>query len=224
MAENKLYNTLLALPLFLGMSRNDLQEVAGRTKLDFCKLPAEATIVTEGERCEKLHFLLAGNVKVVTTSSDHDYTIEETICAPDLFQPERIFGLNQRFTHTYIAQTECSLMSINKKDIMILTDKFEICRLNLLNIISTQTQKMSKRLLYAAPKNLQETITRFFEARCLHPTGEKTFYIKMTRLAAELNDSRLDISHALNDMQAQGLLSLHRGRIHIPALEKLINS
>lgn len=43
----------------------------------------------------------------------------------------------------------------------------------------------------------------------------------MTRLAEELNDSRLDISHALNDMQANGWLTLHRGRIQIPKLELL---
>lgn len=45
----------------------------------------------------------------------------------------------------------------------------------------------------------------------------------MERLAAEVNDSRLDISRALNKMQNEGLLQLSRGRITIPALEKLIS-
>ncbi len=44
----------------------------------------------------------------------------------------------------------------------------------------------------------------------------------MTRLAAELGDSRLNISHMLNELQRQGLLLLHRGRIEIPSLEKLL--
>ena len=37
MAENQLYDTLLALPLFLGMSRNELRQAAGITKFDFQK-------------------------------------------------------------------------------------------------------------------------------------------------------------------------------------------
>ena len=45
----------------------------------------------------------------------------------------------------------------------------------------------------------------------------------MERLAEEVNDSRLNISHALNAMQAEGLLQLHRGRIEIPQLERLRN-
>lgn len=45
--------------------------------------------------------------------------------------------------------------------------------------------------------------------------------IKMETLAQELNDSRLDISTALNSMQKSGLLTLSRGKIFIPHAEKL---
>ena len=44
----------------------------------------------------------------------------------------------------------------------------------------------------------------------------------MTRLAEELNDSRLNVSRALNMLQGEGLLELHRGRIEIPQLERLL--
>ena len=44
----------------------------------------------------------------------------------------------------------------------------------------------------------------------------------MTRLASELNDSRLNVSQALNRLQTAGLLSLGRGKIDIPALERLL--
>jgi DNA-binding GntR family transcriptional regulator len=44
----------------------------------------------------------------------------------------------------------------------------------------------------------------------------------MTQLAQELNDSRINISQALNQMQDDGLITLHRGRIHIPMLERLL--
>jgi hypothetical protein len=45
--------------------------------------------------------------------------------------------------------------------------------------------------------------------------------ILMTRLAAELGDSRLNVSKVLNAMQADGLLTLYRGRMVIPSLERL---
>lgn len=54
MAENRLYDILLSLPLFLGMSRNDLHEAAGKTRFDFLKVPEGEAIVKDGERCLSL--------------------------------------------------------------------------------------------------------------------------------------------------------------------------
>jgi hypothetical protein len=44
----------------------------------------------------------------------------------------------------------------------------------------------------------------------------------MKRLAEEVNDSRLDVSGVLNEMQQEGLIVLYRGRIEIPMLERLL--
>ncbi len=44
----------------------------------------------------------------------------------------------------------------------------------------------------------------------------------MNQLAGELNDSRLNVSKVLNEMQAAGLIILHRGRIEIPQFERLL--
>ena len=44
----------------------------------------------------------------------------------------------------------------------------------------------------------------------------------MTRLAEEVNDSRLNVSRILNDMQHRGLIELSRGKIEVPQLERLL--
>ena len=162
MAENRLFDILLSLPLFLGMSHSDLHEAAGKTRFDFLKVSEGETIVKDGERCLSLFFLLTGEIKVITDADDHGYNIEEDISAPEIFQPERIFGLNQRFTHTYIAKTDCSIMRLEKQEILKLSELFEIFRINLLNLFSAQTQKISRRALRVPPKNIEELIIHFF--------------------------------------------------------------
>lgn len=223
MAEIGLYDRLLRLPLFLGMSRADLQQVAGHTKFDFKKYAAQTHVVNEGDMCKSLYFLLNGDIHVMTEADDHGYRVVEDLAAPEIFQTESVFGLRQRFTHTYVAKSDCSVMCISKQDILRLFDQFEIFRINLLNLVSTLSQKQGRRLWNVPPKSLEERIVRFFETHCVRPAGEKIFYVNMNRLAEELNDSRLDISRALHTLQSQQLLHLYRGRIHIPALEKLIN-
>ena len=50
------------------------------------------------------------------------------------------------------------------------------------------------------------------------------FHILMNQLAGELNDSRLNVSKVLNEMEREHLIILHRGRIEIPLLERVLMS
>lgn len=81
MQEDKLYDTLLNLPLFLGMSRADLLQIAGHTKFDFQKIEGGETLTEIGEPYHRLLFLLSGEVAVETMADDRGYRIVETIKA-----------------------------------------------------------------------------------------------------------------------------------------------
>jgi diadenylate cyclase len=69
---------------------------------------------------------------------------------------------------------------------------------------------------------LRDRLIRFLTQHCVYPAGPKTFYVLMERLAEELNDSRLNVSRVLNQLQYEGLVELHRGRVVIHQLERLI--
>ena len=65
MPSTKLHERLLELPLFQGMSRNDLEEVVTSTK--FCNLSYAKgkVVVNENEVCDKLFFLVKGSIYAI---------------------------------------------------------------------------------------------------------------------------------------------------------------
>ena len=217
-----LYDKLLQFTLFQGMSHADLMEVVGHTKFNFSKQPVGQRIVKEGDICNHLIFLTTGALSVETVSDDHTCRVCEVVNAPYVIQPEQLFGLTQRSTSTFRTCDDCSLITIDKQEVLLLLETQLVFRLNMLNSLAADSQRLRHRAWRSAPQSLRNRITRFFFSRCLYPAGPKTFYILMTQLAAELNDSRLDISRALNEMEDDGLLTLHRGRIEIPMLERLL--
>ena len=217
-----LYDKLLQFTLFQGMSHADLMEVVGHTKFNFSKQPVGQRIVKEGDICNHLIFLTTGALSVETVSDDHTCRVCEVVNAPYVIQPEQLFGLTQRYTSTFRTCDDCSLITIDKQEVLLLLETQLVFRLNMLNSLAADSQRLRHRAWRSAPQSLHNRITRFFFSRCLYPAGPKTFYILMTQLAAELNDSRLDISRALNEMEDDGLLTLHRGRIEIPMLERLL--
>lgn len=220
--ELTIYERLLQFTLFQGMSHADLMEVAGHTKFGFEKQPAGRSIVGEGDACTKLFFLISGTVETESYSDDHAYRVTETFSTPYMLQPERLFGLSQRYSITVHTVTDCNFLTIDKEEVTLLLETQLVFRLNMLNLMATQSQRASHHPWRSVPKNLRQRLARFFVDHCHYPAGPKTFHILMQRIADELNDSRLDVSRCLNEMQADGLLTLHRGRIEIPLLERLL--
>ncbi len=222
MAALQIYDKLLQFPLFQGMSRDDLELVAGHTRFGFSKTDAGKTILKEGDTCTHLILLVSGTIQVESHSDDHGYRVVEQMQAPYIVQPEAIFGYNQRYTHHFKALSDVNFITIDKEEVVRLSEDFLVFRLNLLNIFATQAQKLSRQPWRQCPQSLRERVVRFFVQHCVYPAGAKTFYILMNRLAEELNESRLDISRTLNGMQSDGLLTLHRGRIEIMSLEHML--
>lgn len=216
--------SLLQYQLFQGLSPMELMEIAGNTKFGFHKYPARKIVVREADPCRELHFLVRGSLLLTTFSDDHGYRLEEELKAPYMFQVETLFGLSQRYVSTVQALTDCQFITLSKDEVMRLLDNHLIIRLNLMGLLSSYGQRLSRRVWRRAPQSLTERLTRFFLDRCTYPAGPKTFFILMQRLADEVGDSRLDVSRALNALQAQGLLALSRGCIRIPYLEHLFST
>ena len=222
MATLQIYEKLLLFPLFQGMSRDDLEQVAGHTRFGFSKISAGATVIAEGDDCRQLYLLINGTLRVESMADDHGYMVEEQLEAPVILQPEVVYGYNQRYTHTFVALTDANFIVVGKDEILRLSEDFLVFRLNLLNMYATQTQKMSRMLWQHVPDSLTDRVARFFGQHCLYPAGPKVFHILMNRLAKELNDSRLNVSRALNGLQREGKLVLRRGRVEIPYMERLL--
>ena len=215
------YDKLAGTPLFQGLTNGELMQIIGQTKFSFHKCAAERTIRDEGEPCDSMAFLFDGTARIISFADDHGYSVEETLLAPYIIQPERLFGLTQRYTRRFVASTPCHIMELGKGDVMRLSDEFIIFRMNLMNVLSTASQKAGRSMWKPMPADARGRLTRFFKDHCTTPTGSKTIRIKMTRLALETGLGRLAVSKELNGMEEAGLLAFSRGIISIPAIEKL---
>ena len=218
----QLYSQLLSLPLFQGLGKADLEEVVTHTRLGFETYNEGQYIVQENAPCHQLIFVLKGNFEVETIAANHNYSITEILHAPGLLQPERLWGLMQFYTKSFRCKTSCQILSIEKSEIMKLCDQYLIFRINLFNLLSTAAQRSERRLLRLTSASLEHRIIYFFADRCLQLAGAKTIKIKMTQLATEINDSRLDVSRALNNLQQMGLIRLRRNYIEIEKLEEIL--
>lgn len=215
-----MYESLLCLPYFQGMSKDDITEILGKVTLEFKRYSDGDTIFSKGEKCDKFTILTQGTVSVVSNSPDNSYSITEPIYAPFTIEPYSIFGYDTKYRRDYVAKGDCTILSIDKQYIFGELSKHNIFTINLLNIISRKTQQMDERIWNYDSTTLQGRIIEFIANHCETQKGEKHISIKMERLAALLCETRLNVSKALNEMQNAGYLTLHRGGITIHTIEK----
>lgn len=219
-----IFYKLLSFPLFIGMGRRELENIVTKTKFSFHTLHEGDTIVDTDTRSGMMVMLTDGTAVATTFSDDKGYRVEEEINGPMLVQPEYVFGLAQHFSQLWKAKTVCHLITLDKQEILKLSDNSLIFRLNLLNLLSTQVQKRQALFWHAPLHTDEEFLRRFFLVHSIRPAGRKVVHIKISRLEKELNIDRRRLSAVLRQWEQQGLVEWTRGCLIIPALEKIINN
>lgn len=211
-----MFDTLLQLPLFQGLCHEDFTNILDKVKLHFIKHKTGETIIEIGRPCEQLCFLLKGEISIITPSKENIYTVIEQMEAPYLIEPHSLFGMSTTYASSYVARTEIHTVCISKAFVRSELFNYEIFRLNYMNIVSNRTQNLYSRLWEAPTQSVRDKVTRFFLLHCEKPQGEKIFKVKMDDLARCLDDTRLNVSKVLNELQDERLIELHRKEILIP--------
>lgn len=207
------YDKLIGLPLFQGLSSNDLQVIVSTVKFNFMTYPRYKVVVERGMPCKQLIILVSGELEV--TREHHGWKVTEVLTAPAILQPEHLFGMRQNYTHSFVCKEKSQFISISKQDAVNLSGLFLVFRLNLLNIISTTAQKALECPWQDSMKTCRERIMDFLYSHTIIPGGPKVFHIRMQQLADELQLSRLLVSNELNKLDSEGIIILQRGIIKI---------
>ena len=222
--EHSMYDNLLQLPLFQGLCKDDFTTIIEKVKFHFLNYKENDIIRNQGDTCNQLVFLLSGEITQKVANEEEGYTLSETLHAPHIIEPYSLFGMDTRYTATYLAKTDATLLTIDQAYVYTELNNYEIFRLNYLNILSNRIQVSHKKLWSNHLSSLNEKFVYFLLDRCLKPQGDKVLNITMEDLARIVNETRINVSRMLNDMHQQGLIQLKRKEIYIPALEKLTES
>ena len=221
--ETTMYDNLLLLPLFQGLSKNDFTTILEKVRFHFLTFQEGEIFIRQGEDCQQLCFLLNGKAIVRTTDKEHAYTLSETFDTPTIIEPQSLFGMHPKYTATYQAQTLVKVLTIDKAYIFSELNNHEIFQLNFLNLLSNRVQTANQKIWKNHIGTLSEKLIHFIAQRSQHPGGEKTLQITMEDWASLIDETRINLSRLLNEWQSKGLIQLKRKEFFIPDFEKLTN-
>jgi signal-transduction protein with cAMP-binding, CBS, and nucleotidyltransferase domain len=219
--ELTMFERLLQLPLFQGLTTREISDVMAHVRLNFVNYHPGDELITQGDACRELIYILNGEVTAEYRDPQGRFSFTEYLPNLKVIEPYNLFGMYQRVSRTYTFATEGVTLSIEKPVMLHHLLANDIIKINLLNIVCNRYQQ-THSLLCTQPDNfITEKIVKFILSYSTAPKGKKSISIKMTTLAEMIHETRLNVSIALNQLQAQGHVQLQRGAIQIEDLQEL---
>ena len=216
-----MYESLMCLPYFQGMSKDEITAILDKVKLVFNRHADGERIAVQGSPCNSLTLLVRGKLTSKCVAPDGRYTLTEELTTPFAFEPYSLFGLSPTYRSSYFANGECDTLTIEKSYLFNELSRYNIFIMNLMNLLCQRAQLKNAQIWNARQLPLPEKIVEFIAIRSESQEGCKTLQIKMDDLADILGETRINVSRALNLLQKNGLIELRRKEIHIPSFKQL---
>ena len=204
------------------MSKFDFTDILEKVKIHFNKYEPGSCLVKQDGPCDQLIFVLDGDVQIESNDPSHKYTLWENFKSPNIIEPYSLFGMRTYYTASYTALTEVNTLHIEKSYILNELCRYEVFNLNYLNMLSNRGQVIYHKLWNAHIGKTRDKIINFLLLRCMTPYGPKKLSIRMEDLARLIDDTRINVSNVLNDLQKRGLIQLGRRTFSIPELRDVV--
>lgn len=218
-----MYDTLLELPLFKGVSREKISEIVGKAKFHFLKYLPDSEFVRAGEPCMHLKFILSGDVRLTIANEDSRFSVSQTLSGPDIVMPDFLFGRATTYPCTGVTLTTTSILQIEKTDYLKILTMDSVFLLNYINYLSMNAQKAVDGVVALSDGDIASRIA--FWIICLtQPSGKDiVLQCRQRDLSSVFGVQRSSLTAALDTMRENGLIEYDRNSIRILNRRDILN-
>lgn len=219
---NSMFDILMELPLFRGVSRERIAKTVGTVKFHFLKyLPGE-TVVEAGTTCTHLKFIISGSVRSTIVNPDRRFSVSQTLKAPDVIAPDHLFGRATVYPCEVVAIEPAGIMQIAKADYMKMLDTDDVFLFNYLNLLSMNAQKSVSGVLALTTGSIEERIA-FWIVALTQPGGtEIELECRRRDLYSFFGVQRSTFMASLESMKEMGLIDYTNDKIMFESRRALV--
>lgn len=212
--------------LFSGIDDHALNDLAARAYRQ--RYTAGEQIFHIGSPGNSLMAVCSGTVRISFPSSKGKEIILSDLAVGEVLGEMSLLDGNDRSADA-IAQTNCELLILERRDMLsFLEHNPQIC-LKLLNVLCGRLRRANELAadiaFYDLPMRLAKTILRLAKGSANTPAGmKKKLSCSQLELANMIGASRENVNRCLNDWQRRGIVNLEDGWIFLvmpDGLEKL---
>lgn len=220
---DSMFQTLMQMPLFHGVSYNKLSEILGKHRFHFIKYADNDKIISAGDLCTHLSTVVSGKVRMTVANADGRVKVSQTLEAPEPIAPDFFFGRTTRYPASVTALGACGIMQIEKKDYIEIINSDSVFLFNYLNMLSMNAQLSTDGVLALTSGDLRKRIAYWIVALTQLNGKDIVMECRQRDLYSVFGVPRQSLTAALTEMKEAGLLDFSPSSIEINDRRQLLD-
>ncbi len=218
-----MYEILMGLPLFQGVSHAKISELIEKIKFHFLKYLNNEQIINVNDPCKNLRFLISGKLQLEIANQNRRIRVIATIWATNVIGVEYMFERNTIYPYKASAAPEAGILQIEKTDYLKMLRTDTVFLFNMLNYLSRNSQTPMEAVLSLTSGSIAERFAFWVTSLTYKDATDILISSKQKDMYTMLGVQRSSFMNTLEELQDKGVLEYSTNEIRIKDRGKLFD-
>ena len=218
-----MYQQLMQLPLFQGVSTEKITALVEKLPFHFLKFRNGEQVFAAGDPCTHIKFIVSGQVRLETPFPKLRITMHQTVSNPHVLAAEYLFGRDTAYPYTAISDGSCGILQLRKSDYIKMITSDKVFLFNILNYLSSGSQRSLLMPLTVKDGSVAERLAMIVDNLSISGATNIGFRYKQKDLCTLLGTQRTTLVSMLDRLSDQGIVEYDSNELKILDLQGLIN-
>lgn len=220
---NSMYQQLMRLPLFQGVSTDGITQLVEKYPFHFLKYRNGEQIVAVGDTCTHIRFIVSGKVRLEMPFSHLRVSLSQTLSTPNVLAPEYLFGRETVYPYTVTADGACGVLQLLKSDYIKMINGDKVFLFNILNYLSSGSQRGVSSALSISDGSVIERLAILLDMLTIPGAENIILRYKQKDLCTLLSTQRTTLVASLDKLRDQEILDYDSNELQLLDFKKLMD-
>lgn len=220
---NSMYQQLMQLPLFQGVSTDKITALVEKLPFHFLKYRNGEQVFAAGDNCTHMKFIVSGQARLETPFTNLRIAMYQTVSNPHVLAAECLFGRDTVYPYTAVAEGACGILQLRKSDYIKMIGADKVFLFNILNYLSSGSQRNLSSALAAKTGSVAERLSILLEALVVPGATDIRLRYKQKDLCTLLCTQRTTLVSMLDKLSDNEILDYDSNELKVLDLKRLLN-
>ena len=218
---NSMYQQLMQLPLFQGVSTDVITALVEKLPFHFLKFRNGEQIFAAGDQCSHIRFIVSGRVRLETPCDHLRVSLLQTLETPHVLAAEYLFGRETTYPYSAFADGPCGILQLRKSDYIKMLAFDKVFLFNILNYLSSGSQRNTASILAIKDGSVVERLAMIVDALTVTGATDVAVRFKQKDLCVLLGTQRTTLIASLDKLADEDIVDYTSNELKVLDLSRL---